>query len=88
MKDELQKAADVHNRIINEGHNVPENKQHEVHNVLKVLRAMAMNVHRVKHEGVHRARHDVRAIEGVHDIEGIDLEAVNQAVNTNTVKMS
>ena len=81
-------ATDVHNRIIDEGHNVPENKQHDVHNVHKVLRAMAMIVHRVKHEGVHRAGHDVCAIEGVHNVEGIDLEAVNQAVNTNTVKMS
>ena len=80
-------ATDVHNHIIDEGHNVPENKQQEVHNVLKVLRAMAMNV-RVKHEGVHRARHDVRAIEGVHGVEGIDLEVIDRAVNTNTVKMS
>ena len=81
-------ATDVHNHIIDEGHNVPENKQHEVHNVLEVLRAMAMIVHRVKHEGVHRARHDVRAIEGVHNVEGIDLEVIDRAINTNTVKMS
>ena len=87
MKYELQKAADVHKHIINEGHKVLENKHHEVHGVLEVLRVMAMVLCHVKHEGVHRAGH-VRANEGVHVVQGITLEVVHRAVDPNTVKMS